>query len=51
MAAYNLKLPDELHAKFKSKCALERVDMQDKLLEFIKKEVEEGISPEKGGDS
>ena len=35
MTYVRIELDDNLHAKFKSKCALEQVDMQVKLVNLI----------------
>ena len=31
-----IELDDEIHAKFKSKCALERIHQKDKIVDLIK---------------
>ena len=36
MVGFNLDIPDEQHGQFKANCALEGVDMSDKILTLLK---------------
>jgi metal-responsive CopG/Arc/MetJ family transcriptional regulator len=40
MSRLNLHVPDELHARFKAVCALERTDMSDVVRKLIMEYVE-----------
>jgi plasmid stability protein len=41
MKALNIRnLPDDLHSRFKAACALDNVNMQDKVVELIREYIE-----------
>ena len=36
MAGFNFNIPDDVHAQFKSNCALDEIEMTSKLVQLIR---------------